>query len=108
VLPGGVDKGRALLAVLEHFRIAPECVLACGDTLNDLSLFRTGLCAVAVGGSEPALLTATRGAAKVLHARARGAGGITEAILHFFGPGRAGSGLASHDTLQAFDGDIRP
>src|SRR5690606_15561689 len=67
VLPAGVDKGQALLTVIEHFGIAPERVLACGDTLNDLALFRVGLCAVAVGGSEPALLEATRGGANVLH-----------------------------------------
>jgi hydroxymethylpyrimidine pyrophosphatase-like HAD family hydrolase len=86
VLPVGVDKGRALLAVIDYFGIAPGRVLACGDTLNDLSLFHTGLCAVAVGGSELALLEATRGCANVLHARLFGAAGITEAISHFFEP----------------------
>ena len=86
VLPAGVDKGRSLLAVLDHFGVAPERVLACGDTLNDLSLLETGLCAVAVGGSEPALLEATRSFANVLHARRLGAAGITEAISHFFEP----------------------
>ncbi len=83
VLPAGVDKGRALLAVIDHLRIAPQNVLACGDTLNDLSLFGIGLNAVAVGASEPALLEATRGRPKVLHARLPGAAGITEAISHF-------------------------
>lgn len=86
VLPAGVDKGRTLLAVIDHLRVAPQNVLACGDTLNDLSLFGIGLNAVAVGASEPALLEATRGRANVLHARMPGAAGITEAISHFFEP----------------------
>jgi hydroxymethylpyrimidine pyrophosphatase-like HAD family hydrolase len=85
VLPANVDKGRTLLAVLDHFGVAPERVLACGDTLNDLSLFGIGLRAVAVGGSELALLEATRGYAGAYHAVAAGAGGISEAISHFFG-----------------------
>ncbi len=56
VLPRGISKGPTLRHLLAHLRIAPDDVLTAGDTLNDLSLFETGLRGVAVGNSEPALL----------------------------------------------------
>ncbi len=82
VLPKGVSKGPSLLRLLDHLGIAKERVLAAGDTMNDLSMLQTGLPAVAVGGSESALIDAVTGLETVYAAEGKGAAGIAEAILH--------------------------
>ena len=83
VLPRGVNKGQTLLQVLAHEEIAHDRVLCAGDTMNDLSLFSTGLRGVAVGNAEPRLRAAIAGLDNVYSARREGAGGILEAIEHF-------------------------
>lgn len=60
VLPRGVSKGPTLRHLIAHLNLPPQDVLVAGDTLNDLSLFATGLSGVAVGNAEPALLEALR------------------------------------------------
>ena len=80
VLPKGVSKGPSLLRLVDHLGVDPERVLAAGDTLNDLSMLECGLPAVAVGGSEPALLDRVAPLAQVHKARAIGAAGIAEAM----------------------------
>ncbi|MEM6492049.1 MAG: HAD family hydrolase, partial [Pseudomonadota bacterium] len=83
VLPKGVNKGSSLLRLIDHLRIAPQRVLVAGDTLNDLSLFETGLPGVAVGNSEPALKAKLQGIDTTYHADGHGAAGVQEAIRHF-------------------------
>lgn len=83
VLPPGVHKGATLLQVLRHEGIANERVLCAGDTMNDLSLFETGLRGVAVGNAEPRLRAAIADLPNVYRARDEGAGGILEAMRHF-------------------------
>ncbi|MEM7570287.1 MAG: HAD family hydrolase [Pseudomonadota bacterium] len=83
VLPRGIQKGPTLLKLIEMLDIRSEAVLAAGDTLNDLSLFHTGLNAVAVGNREPALEAALPDAEHIFKASAPGAAGITQA-LHYF------------------------
>lgn len=91
VLPRGVSKGPSLRRLVAHLDLDPGGVLAAGDTMNDHSMLVCGLPAVAVGGSEPALLAALNGHATVYQARAIGAAGIAEAIaalnLHPTPPG---------------------
>jgi hydroxymethylpyrimidine pyrophosphatase-like HAD family hydrolase len=82
VLPAGVSKGRSLQALLRHLGVAEERVMVAGDTLNDLSLFRTGLKGVVVGAAEPALVEAARGLERTLVAEAPGAEGIVQGLLH--------------------------
>jgi hypothetical protein len=53
VLPRGVQKGPTLLRTLQALNLSPERTLVAGDTLNDLSLFQTGLAGVAVANREP-------------------------------------------------------
>jgi HAD superfamily hydrolase (TIGR01484 family) len=90
VLPRGVSKGPSLRRLIAHLGIPETCVLAAGDTMNDHSMLVCGVPAVAVGGSEAALLRALDGHAHVHKARAIGAAGIAEAIaalkLHPNGP----------------------
>lgn len=81
VLPKGVSKGPSLLRLLSHLGVANDRCLVAGDTLNDLSMLALGLPAVAVGNSEPALLSALEGMDHVHFASGEGAAGIAEAIL---------------------------
>ncbi|MEM6728847.1 MAG: HAD-IIB family hydrolase [Pseudomonadota bacterium] len=81
VLPKGVSKGPSLLRLLSYLGIKNERVLVAGDTLNDLSMLELGLPAVAVGGSEPALIDALKGREHVHIAEGIGVAGIAEAIL---------------------------
>ncbi|MGY6634390.1 MAG: HAD-IIB family hydrolase [Alkalilacustris sp.] len=80
VLPGGVSKGPSLLRLMDHLGLARERVLVAGDTLNDLSMFQTGLAGAVVGGSEPALLAAVAALPRAHVCAVPGAGGILEAI----------------------------
>jgi sucrose-6-phosphatase len=83
ILPRGIAKGPTLLRVLEHLGISHDCVLTAGDTMNDFSLFQTGLNSVAVGNAEPRLRNAIVGMKNVYLAEAAGCGGILEALRHF-------------------------
>lgn len=80
VLPRGVSKGPSLRRFVDFHGIDEGRVLAAGDTLNDLSMLASGLPAVAVGGSEKALLDRLAGLSQVYRAETPGAGGILEAI----------------------------
>lgn len=89
VLPAGVSKGPTLLHLIDHLGVDPDAVLVAGDTLNDLSLFTTGLRGVAVGGAEPALAAELDALPADLHAlvhraEGHGAAGILEAIDRWF------------------------
>lgn len=83
VLPKGVSKGPSLLRLLAHLGVEKKRTLVAGDTLNDLSMLELGLPAVAVGGSEPALLSRLEGQSHVHCAKGVGVAGIAEAILEF-------------------------
>jgi HAD superfamily hydrolase (TIGR01484 family) len=80
VLPPGVAKGPTLLRLIDHLSLKKDRVLVAGDTLNDLSLFETGLQGVAVGNSEPALKARLEDCETVYHSEGFGAAGILEAI----------------------------
>ena len=82
VLPRGVSKGPTLLRLAEHLRWPRESLLVAGDTLNDLSLFETGLAGVAVGNSEPALRPRLAPWPRVHQSTWHGAAGIADALRH--------------------------
>lgn len=83
VLPKGVSKGTTLMRLIDALDLDGDSVLVAGDTMNDLSLFQTGLRGVAVGNSEPLLKTAISDLPNVYHSRLPGAGGIMEAMRQF-------------------------
>lgn len=56
ILPRGVNKGSSLLNLINYLNINFEVVITSGDSLNDLSLFQTGLKSIAVSNSESKLL----------------------------------------------------
>ncbi|MFD5464212.1 HAD-IIB family hydrolase [Kitasatospora sp. NPDC127059] len=80
VLPPAASKGNALRALAGKLGWRPDEILVAGDSLNDLSLFRTGTHAVVVGGAEPALLAALDGDRRVQRPDRPGAGGIHAAL----------------------------
>lgn len=80
VLPKGISKGPTLLRFVDHLSIDPAKVLAAGDTLNDFSMFETGLDGVAVGNSEKPLVAKVAPMTNVYKAKGHGAAGIQEAI----------------------------
>jgi hydroxymethylpyrimidine pyrophosphatase-like HAD family hydrolase len=83
VLPKDVNKGTTLVQLVKLLRFPADKILVAGDTLNDLSLYKTGYKGVVVGEAEAGLLGATRGMPNVYTAGSAGAGGITEAFEHF-------------------------
>ncbi|PVD49816.1 hypothetical protein DC498_22920 [Terrimonas sp.] len=83
VLPKHVNKGNTLKQYITLLNYPADEILVAGDTFNDLSLFETGYKAVAVGNSEPGLISATKNKPHVYHAKNEGAGGIFEALEHF-------------------------
>jgi len=83
VLPRGVSKGPTLMRLVETLDLNPETVLVAGDTMNDYSLFQTGLKGVAVGNSEPRLLSAVNRMRNVYRSQSPGAAGIADAIRKF-------------------------
>ncbi|MBT8459136.1 MAG: HAD-IIB family hydrolase [Rhodobacteraceae bacterium] len=82
VLPKGVSKGPSLLRLLTYLGVDNAKTLVAGDTLNDLSMLDLGLPAVAVGGSEPALIEKVKDMPHLHCATGVGVTGIAEAILH--------------------------
>jgi HAD superfamily hydrolase (TIGR01484 family) len=83
IVPQGVNKGSSLLNILNDLNINHEIVITCGDSLNDLSLFQTGLKSIAVGNSEPKLMTEVKNLSNVYQSTFPGVLGILDG-LHFY------------------------
>ena len=88
VLPRGVGKGQAVLRLAQVAGFDPATVVVAGDTLNDLSMYETGLRGIVVGGAEPALVERVRKRATAYVAAGAGCDGILE-------------GLARHGAIAA-------
>ena len=82
VLPRGVSKGAAVLGLAAALGIDPTTIVVAGDTLNDLSMFDTGLRGIVVGGAEPALVESVRKRPQVHVAAGEGCDGILEGLAH--------------------------
>lgn len=83
IVPQGVNKGTTLLNLLNHLGLQNESVITCGDSLNDLSLFETGLKSIAVGNSEPKLIEAIKSLENVYLSSFPGLYGIIDG-MHFY------------------------
>ena len=83
VLPPGINKGSTFRKLVKLLGVHDDDILVAGDTLNDLSLFRTGYKGVVVGKAEQALVEATLGKEHIYHADTAGCGGILEAFKAF-------------------------
>jgi HAD superfamily hydrolase (TIGR01484 family) len=80
VMPKGVSKGPTLLKFLAEMNFNPDDTIACGDTLNDLSLFETGLKGIAVGNSEPKLVDKIQTMENVYYSSYLGVMGIWDGL----------------------------
>jgi glucosylglycerol-phosphate synthase len=89
VLPRGVGKGPALLRLAEAEDIDPATIVVAGDTLNDLSMFETGLRGIVVGGAEPELVERVRKRPLVHIAAGEGCDGILEGLVRHGAVARA-------------------
>ncbi len=83
IVPKGVNKGSTLINLLRDLNIHHDMVVTCGDSLNDLSLFQTGLKSVAVGNSEPKLALAIKTLQNVYHSRFPGLLGILDGLVFY-------------------------
>ena len=86
ILPQQGDKGQAMQHVRNHFGMAPEQTIACGDSGNDQALFSTGReRGILVGNARPELLQWHQANSADHHylAKAYCAGGILEGLCHF-------------------------
>lgn len=84
VLPKGVAKGSTLLKLIDTLNLHPDSVITAGDSLNDLSLFETGLKSIAVGNSEPKLVAKIQDLRNVYHSPEPGVAGIQDGIEYHF------------------------
>lgn len=83
ILPKGVNKGTSLLNLLKYLKIGHEHVVTCGDSLNDLSLFQTGLKSIAVGNSEPKLIEIVKPLNNVYQSPFPGLLGVMDGLKHY-------------------------
>ncbi len=83
ILPKGINKGSSLLNLLDYLEINRELVITSGDSLNDLSLFQTGLKSIAVGNSEPKLIEIVKQLNNVYHSRFPGLLGIIDGLQYY-------------------------
>lgn len=82
IIPPGAGKGEAALFLAQHLGIGRDCLIAAGDSGNDLALFAIAAKAIAVGNARPELLTAMP-VDHSYHARRPHAGGVHEGLAHF-------------------------
>ncbi len=84
VMPKGISKGPTLLRFLAEMQFNPDNTIVCGDSLNDLSLFETGLKGIAMGNSETKLVEKIQAMENVYYSSYPGVMGIWDG-LKFYG-----------------------
>lgn len=80
-LPAGCDKGTAAAFLADRWRFAPERVIACGDTANDLAMFAQGFLVVIVGNALEEVKALS--GENIYHATADNAAGVQEGIAYW-------------------------
>ena len=83
VMPKGISKGPTLLKFLAEMNFNPDDTITCGDTLNDLSLFETGLKGIAVSNSEPKLVEKVQAMENVYYSPYPGVMGIWDGLKKY-------------------------
>jgi HAD superfamily hydrolase (TIGR01484 family) len=83
IVPKGINKGVTLLNLLNQFGLAHDTVITCGDSLNDLSLFQTGLKSVAVGNAEPKLVSEIESMQNVYFSSHHGLLGVIDGLAFY-------------------------
>lgn len=83
IVAKGVGKGSSLLKLLQLLKIDKNQVITAGDSLNDLSLFKTGLKSIAVSNAEPKLVDAIQNLKNVYFSNDPGIYGIIDGLRFF-------------------------
>lgn len=83
IVPKGVNKGSTLINLIQHLNIDHEIVVTSGDSLNDLSLFQTGLKSIAVSNSEPKLISEIKKLSNVYLSNFPGILGIMDGLKFY-------------------------
>lgn len=81
VLPQGANKGSAARYLAHALRVSDERVIVCGDTGNDIAMFRVGFRGIIVGNALPELKALANGHAYL--AQRSHAHGVLEGMLHW-------------------------
>lgn len=81
VLPQGANKGSAARYLAHALRVPDERVIVCGDTGNDIAMFRVGFRGIIVGNALPELKALADGHAYLAHRHH--AHGVLEGMLHW-------------------------
>ena len=100
VLPRGVQKGSTLLRTLAALGLPEHRTLVAGDTLNDLSMFQTGLTGVAVSNREAGLEQAITPHRNVYRSAQPGAAGVLDALTRFHQQGDFNGFISGHRLSQ--------
>ena len=79
VMPAGVDKGTALIRLGEMLGVAPEEMVAIGDSDNDAAMLRAVGMPVAMGNADPALKQLARYVTQDCNHD-----GVAKAVYHLF------------------------
>ena len=83
VLPRGINKGSTLRRVLAWLDTPEERAVVAGDSLNDLSLFETGIAGILVGNADPRLTGHVTGRSHVHVSQHEGVDAIVEGLVRF-------------------------
>lgn len=83
VMPQGIAKGSTLLKTLKTLDLDGDRTVVAGDTLNDRSLFETGLNGIVVGNAEPKLKEFARSKSQVYISPEPGAAGIWDGLKYY-------------------------
>jgi len=83
VVPAEADKGTASSFLAQHWNIPPGDVFVCGDSGNDLSMFRCRFRGIVVANAHPELKSLING--QIYHASSMFADGVIEGMEHWLG-----------------------
>lgn len=83
ILPKNFDKGRSLLYLLDQLQIDHGSVITAGDSLNDLSLFKTNLSGIVVGNAEEDLLPYVADMDNIYLSPYHGVSGIIDGLINY-------------------------
>lgn len=103
ILPKDVNKGTTLKALIEHLGLNHDNVMVAGDTMNDLSMYRTGYKGVVLNNAEPLLKEAAKDFENSYFSKGNGTDGILEALQHF---DMMKKPTAMQDDIQYGDSDL--
>lgn len=81
VMPAGVNKGSAVMRLAEHLGHQESQVIVCGDTGNDVAMFRCGFRGIVVGNAHRELKALA--CERIFVARSYCAGGVLEGVEHW-------------------------